>query len=134
MRETNPISVAQSSNNIFQELGFESQEAANLQIRAKLMLDLKKRIQSNHWTIAQAAEQLNEPEAILRNLMSSAIEQFSVDQLLMLLMKAGMEIKVEIAPMVVYRIPSCIVQHVYRAGQDGWRLSTLAPTSQRGRP
>jgi predicted XRE-type DNA-binding protein len=100
MSESNPISIAQSSNNIFQELGFEAQEAANLQIRAQLMLDLKKLIQSNHWTIAQAAAQLNEPEDILHNLMSGAIEQFSVDQLLTLLMKAGMEIKIEIAPRV----------------------------------
>jgi predicted XRE-type DNA-binding protein len=100
MSEANPIPVAQSSSNIFQELGFESQEAANLQIRAKLMLDLRKLIQSNHWTIAQAAEQLREPEDILQNLMNGAIEQFSIDQLLTLLMKGGMEINIEIAPKV----------------------------------
>jgi predicted XRE-type DNA-binding protein len=75
-----------------------SQEAANLQIRAQLMLNLRKLIQSKHWTIAQAAEQLHEPEEVLHHLMSGAIEQFSVDQLLTLLMKAGMEIKIEVAP------------------------------------
>jgi predicted XRE-type DNA-binding protein len=32
--------------------------------------------------------------------MSGAIDQFSVDQLLTLLMKAGMEIKIEIVPRV----------------------------------
>jgi predicted XRE-type DNA-binding protein len=32
---------------------------------------------------------LNEPEDIFQNLMDGAIEQFSVDQLLTLLMKAG---------------------------------------------
>jgi predicted XRE-type DNA-binding protein len=94
MSEPTPIPITQSSGNIFQELGFESQEAANLQIRAQLMLDLRKLIQSKHWTTVQAAEQLQEPEEILHHLMGGAIEQFSVDQLLTLLMKAGMEIKI----------------------------------------
>jgi predicted XRE-type DNA-binding protein len=98
MSEPSPISVTQSSGNLFEALGFEPQEAANLKIRAQLMLNLKKLIQSNHWTIAQAAEQWDEPDAILDSLMSGAIEQFSVDQLLTLLMKAGMEVKIEVAP------------------------------------
>jgi predicted XRE-type DNA-binding protein len=98
MSELSPISTTQSSDNLFQELGFSPQEAANLQIRAHLMLDLKKLIQSNHWTIAQAAEQWNEPDAVVDNLMNGAIEQFSVDQLLTLLTKAGMEVRIEVAP------------------------------------
>jgi predicted XRE-type DNA-binding protein len=100
MNELNAISIAQGSSNVFQELGFEPQEATNLQIRAKLMLDLKKLIQANHWTIAQAATQLDESESVLHDLMDGAIERLSVDQLLTLLVKAGMEIKIEVAPRV----------------------------------
>jgi predicted XRE-type DNA-binding protein len=98
MSEPNPIPVTQSSTDLFQELGFDPQEASNLRIRAQLMLDLKKLIQANHWTIAQAAEHWNEPDSVLDSLMSGAIEQFSIDQLLRLLTKAGMEVRVEVAP------------------------------------
>jgi predicted XRE-type DNA-binding protein len=43
------------SDNVFADLGFEPQEAVNLKIRVDLMLELRKFIQSQGWTQAQAA-------------------------------------------------------------------------------
>jgi predicted XRE-type DNA-binding protein len=100
MNEENSISVIQGSGNIFEDLGFDPQEASNLRIRAQLMLNLKKLIQSNHWTVGQAAERLNETEFAIEGLMNGAIEQFSVDQLLAILMRAGMEVNIEVVPRV----------------------------------
>jgi predicted XRE-type DNA-binding protein len=42
--------VTKGSSNVFEDLGFDKQEAINLKIRADLMLDLQKLIQSQQWT------------------------------------------------------------------------------------
>jgi predicted XRE-type DNA-binding protein len=47
--------VIKGRSNIFEDLGFDTQEAANLKIRADLMLDLIKFIRSKNWTQAEAA-------------------------------------------------------------------------------
>jgi hypothetical protein len=44
------------SDNVFEDLGFEAEEAANLKIRADLMLDLRQYILARGWTQAKAAD------------------------------------------------------------------------------
>jgi predicted XRE-type DNA-binding protein len=44
--------VTKGSNNIFEDLGFDTQESINIKIRADLMLDLRKFIQAQKWTQA----------------------------------------------------------------------------------
>lgn len=47
--------IIKGSDNIFEDLDFEPQEAANLKIRADLMLDIRKFIVAKKWTQAEAA-------------------------------------------------------------------------------
>ena len=42
--------VIKGQDNIFEDLGFEPVEAANLKIRTNLILDLQKYIQKQEWT------------------------------------------------------------------------------------
>ena len=95
-REQNFI-VAQGSNNLFEDLGFEKSEAANLKIRADLMLSLKEYIQQNDWTQEQAAEFFQETQPRISNLINGEISRFSVDKLINMLSRAGMEVKVEVS-------------------------------------
>jgi predicted XRE-type DNA-binding protein len=88
--------INQGSDNIFEDLGFEKSEAANLKIRADLMLTLKKYIQSQGWTQEEAAEFFGETQPRISNLMNGEIGRFSVDKLINMLVRAGMEIKVEV--------------------------------------
>jgi predicted XRE-type DNA-binding protein len=45
-----------SSGNVFRDLGFPSEEAENLRVRADLMIALSKLIQSRHLTQEAAGE------------------------------------------------------------------------------
>jgi predicted XRE-type DNA-binding protein len=88
-------SVTQGSSNVFEDLGFEPAEAANLKIRADLMLDLRRHIQRNGWTQAQAAEFFGETQPRISNLLKGEISRFSVDKLIVMLARAGITVQVE---------------------------------------
>lgn len=88
-------SATQGSSNVFEDLGFEPAEAANLKIRADLMLDLRRHIQKNGWTQAQAAEFFGETQPRISNLLKGEIGRFSVDKLIVMLARAGITVQVE---------------------------------------
>jgi len=85
-------------SNIFEELGFDKEEASNLIIRADLMLDLRKFIQSKNWTQAEAAVFLGETQPRISNLMNGDIDRFAIDKLVKMLSRAGMEVRVLVTP------------------------------------
>jgi predicted XRE-type DNA-binding protein len=93
-----PNKVTQCSNNVFEDLGFDAEEAISLKVRADLMLDLKKYIQVQGWTQEQAAAFFEETQPRISNLMNGEIGRFSVDKLIDMLARAGMEVKVEVSP------------------------------------
>ena len=96
MGEQNLI-ITQGNDNIFEDLGFEKSEAANLKIRADLMLALKEYIHSQGWTQEQAAEFFAETQPRISNLINGEISRFSIDKLINMLARAGMEVKVEVS-------------------------------------
>jgi len=85
-----------SSDNVFADLGFEPEEAMNLKVRADLMLDLQAYIRTQGWSQKEAAAFLGETQPRISNLMNGEIGRFSVDKLINLLGKIGMEVKVEV--------------------------------------
>ncbi len=86
--------IVKGSSNIFEDLGFDSQEAANLKIRADLMLDLRKFIRSKNWTQAEAAVFFGETQPRISNLMNGDIDRFAIDKLVQMLSQAGMDVRV----------------------------------------
>ncbi len=99
MNQEQNFIVSQAKDNIFEDLGFDKSEAANLKIRADLMLALKEYIQLQEWTQEQAAEFFEETQPRISNLINGEISRFSVDKLINMLARAGMEVKVEISLM-----------------------------------
>lgn len=73
--------ITKGSDNIFEDLGFEPEEAKQLKTKADLMIRLRKFIRSQQWTLAQAASYFNEPQNRISDLMNGEIDRFSVDQL-----------------------------------------------------
>jgi predicted XRE-type DNA-binding protein len=98
MSEAKPFDIAVGNENVFEDLGFEAEEALNLKARADLMLDLRAYIQMQGWTQAEAAEFLGETQPRISNLMQGDISRFSVDKLINLLGKVGMEVRIEVVP------------------------------------
>lgn len=96
MAQRKLFDVELGSENVFEDLGFESEEAMNLKIRADLMLDLLDRIQKRGWTQKEAAEFLGETQPRISNLMNGEISRFNIDKLINLLGKVGMEVRIEV--------------------------------------
>jgi predicted XRE-type DNA-binding protein len=89
------VQVLRGSENVFEDLGFEVEEAANLKVRADLMLDLRRYIQERGWTQAEAATFFGETQPRISNLLKGEISRFSIDKLINLLARAGLEVRVE---------------------------------------
>ncbi len=80
--------VIESSGNVFSDLGFEPGEAAILQMRAKLMNDLRERITASGMTRVS-------------DLMRGKWEKFSLEMLITLEARMGRQVILEFAGAVV---------------------------------
>ena len=85
-----------STSNVFRDLGFDAEEAANLKLRAMLMVELEKYIQEKHLTQKSAAERLGVTQPRISDLMRGKIELFSVDTLITMLTHAGLKVDVRV--------------------------------------
>ena len=94
------MTVTPGSDNVFEDLGFEAEEATNLKVQADLMLKLQQYITESGWTQEQVSEFFGETRPQVSHLMNGEISCFNVDELINMLGKAGMQIKVEILPKV----------------------------------
>ncbi len=98
--------ITKGSSNIFADLGFDEPEAINLKICADLMLDLRRFIQSQKWTQAEAALFFGETQPRISNLMNGDIDsyacaegdRFAIDKLVQMVSLAGMDIHVLVTP------------------------------------
>jgi predicted XRE-type DNA-binding protein len=81
-----------SSGNVFIDLGFSPDEAAILQMRADLMVDLRKFIKAKRLTQAKAAEILGVSQSRVSDLIRGKWERFSLEMLIILATKAGMRV------------------------------------------
>jgi len=90
--------IIPDSPNIFEDLGFPAQEAEHLIIRADLMLQIRRLIQTHNWTLEQTATQLGETADRIQAILSGKIGDFTIEQLIILLTRAGMKIRLEVMP------------------------------------
>ena len=89
--------ITESSGNVFADLGFESPEAAVLEMRAKLMSDLREYIQSRRMTQVQAAKLLKIGRSRVTDLMSGRWQEFSLEMLITLAARIGRKVTLELA-------------------------------------
>ena len=84
--------AVKSSGNVFIDLGYSSDEAAILQMRADLMADLRKFIKTKRLTPAKAAEILGVSQSRVSDLIRGKWEKFSLEMLITLSTRAGMRV------------------------------------------
>ena len=89
--------ITESSGNVFADLGFESAEAMILQMRAKLMTDLREYIQARGMTQTEAAKRLKIARSRVSDLMSGKWEEFSLEMLITLAARVGCKVTLELA-------------------------------------
>jgi len=85
-----------SSGNIFLDLGRSPEEAANLKIRAGLMMKITGYIRENELTQAKAAEILGVTQPRVSNLIKGKIGLFSIDMLVKMAGSAGMAVSLNV--------------------------------------
>jgi len=89
--------ITKSSGNVFADLGFEPAEALILEMRAKLMSDLREYIQSSGLTQPAAAKRLKIERSRVSELMSGRWEEFSLEMLITLAARVGCKVTLELA-------------------------------------
>ena len=89
--------VGESSGNIFLDLGFPPHEAAVLLLRAELAEALRRWIESEDFTQAQAAKRLGIAQPRVSEIVRGKIELMSLDYLVGLCAKAGVSVQVRLA-------------------------------------
>lgn len=92
--------ITKGSDNVFKDLGFGDEEAANLKIRADLMISLQKFIKSQNWTQAETAHFFGETQPRISNLMNGDIDRFAIDKLVQMLSQAGMDVRIVVTSKV----------------------------------
>ena len=93
----NDIRIAESSGNVFLDLGFPPDEAALLAMRADLMAKLRLTIDEKGWTQAEAAKVLGIAQSRVSDLVRGKWERFSLDMLITLASRAGLHPRLELA-------------------------------------
>ena len=97
-RKLGAIKFIRGRDNVFEDLGFDKEKAASLKIRADLMIDLREHIRARGWTQAEAADFFAETQPRISNLMKGEISRFSIDKLINMLARAGVQVRLETKP------------------------------------
>ena len=92
------VRIRRASENVFRDLGFSEDEAENLKIRADLMIELSKLIETQGLTQAAAASLLGVTQPRISDLKRGKIDRFSVDSLIEMLGHAGACVSVVVTP------------------------------------
>lgn len=90
--------VTPADGNVFRDIGFLEARAQNLLARSELMLRLEQVIRRRRLTQARAAKLLGVTQPRISDLMRGKIDRFSIDTLIQLLARAGMNVSITVAP------------------------------------
>ncbi len=89
--------IIESSGNVFVDLGFSSEEATLLAMRAELMAVLHETITKAGWTQIQTAERLGIGQSRVSDLLRGKRDKFSLDMLVTLATRAGRHVELAVA-------------------------------------
>jgi predicted XRE-type DNA-binding protein len=89
--------------NVFSDLGFSLAEARNLQMRSQLMTALRKFVEKEGLTQAEAAKRLKVTQPRMSDLLRGKISRFSLDALVTMSSDAGLEVNLRITAKPVSR-------------------------------
>ena len=86
-----------SSGNVFLDLGFDPAEAKVMALRAQVMIRIEQHLKAQGWTQAEAARRLGITQPRVSRLTKGRWQDFSLDMLLTLAARAGLEPKLRLA-------------------------------------
>lgn len=89
--------VIQGSGNVFVDLGFDPAEAEIMALRAEIMIRIEQQLKSKGWTQTEAAKQLGITQPRVSKLVKGVWQDFSLDMLLTLAVRAGLQPQITLA-------------------------------------
>lgn len=92
MKSIKGTAITKGSGNVFADLGFSPVESRNLRIRSEMMTALRKFIEKEGLTQAEAAKRLKVSQPRISDLTRGKISRFSLDTLVNMLADAGLEV------------------------------------------
>jgi predicted XRE-type DNA-binding protein len=98
MKSINGTLITKGTGNVFADLGFSPAESRNLRIRSEMMTALRKFIEKEGLTQADAAKRLKVSQPRISDLTRGKISRFSLDTLVNMLTDAGLEVDFRIKP------------------------------------
>jgi len=84
--------VYESCGNVFKDMGKSDDEANNLLMRSRLMIEIEQTIKDRNWTQSRAAKVIGVAQPRVAELVSGRIDLFTLDTLIKYLNKLGKEI------------------------------------------
>ena len=90
------VKIEKSSGNVFADLGFPPEEAANLTLRALIMMKLEDWYAASGFTQARAAKELGVTQPRLNDLLKRRIDKFSLDALVNMAARTGMRVEMRV--------------------------------------
>lgn len=85
------------SGNVFLDLGFDPAEAKVMALRAEVMIRMEQHLKAQGWTQAEAARRLGITQPRVSRLTRGRWQDFSLDMLLTLAARAGLEPELTLA-------------------------------------
>ncbi len=98
MKSTNGTTMTKGSGDVFADLGFSPAQTRNLRLRSQMMTALRKFIEKEGLTQAEAAKRLKVSQPRISDLTRGKISRFSLDTLVNMLTDAGLKVDVRIKP------------------------------------
>lgn len=101
MKKSDPrwsdIRITPGSGNVFIDLGFDAAEAEILALRAEVMIRIEQHLKTKGWTQLEAAKKLGITQPRVSKLIKGIWQDFSLDMLLTLAVRAGMHPQLKLA-------------------------------------
>jgi len=91
------MAAVKSCGNVFADLGFDEQEAANLKLRSQLMIEVEKDLMEKKLTQQAAAKVLGISQPRVSDLKRGKVDKFTIDMLVNFLTKLGHNVTVQVA-------------------------------------
>lgn len=92
------LKVTPSTGNVFRDLGFSTEHAEHLLVRADLLIQLQKALGSRGLTQAEAAKILRVTQPRVSDLLRGRIDLFSTDSLIDMLARLGVQVRFVLKP------------------------------------
>ena len=93
MARNSAVRVTSSTGNVFRDLGFSQEESEHLLVRADLLIQVQKAIESRQFKQAEAAKILRVTQPRVSDLLRGRIDLFSTDSLIDMLARLGVGVR-----------------------------------------